>query len=229
MEGRVEGDIGGRPLAAGKPHRHDLADIPFAVRVEHVLTGHGEALERGTELGEGARPAHREHGADFVARIVAGPFQCERRQVHVCEERRVGHDRPPPRLADGHVAVEPPAHADALAPLVDLRCRQVADIVEIARGRAHVRASPGDARVAADGEDRQTRGHQPHRVIGRRVHAGDQPDIGNEDAQMRIVGHERAAGIGAMARHREAVAAGLREPAEPSLRPSRVLVTLETR
>ena len=229
MEGRVEGDIGGRPLAAGKPRRHDLPDIPVAVRVEHVLTGHGEALERGTELGEGARPAHREHGADFVARIVTGPLQRERRQVHVCEERRVGHDRPPPRLADSHIAVEPPAHADALAPLVDLRCRHVADIVEIARGRAHVRASPGDVGVTADGEDRQTRGHQPHRVIGRRVHAGDQPDIGNEDAQMRVVGHERAARIGAMARHREAVAAGLREPAEPSLRLGQLLVTLETR
>ena len=35
---------------------------------------------------------------------------------------------------------------------------------------------------------------------------------------MRVVGHERAAGIGAMARHREAVAAGLGEPAEPLLR-----------
>ena len=228
MGGRVERDVGGQPAAAGKPYRHQPPDIPVRVRVEHGLAGQGEAVECGAELGEAARAAHREHGADLVARAVPGPFQRERRQLQVGEQRRIGHDRPPPCLAHRHVAVEPPAHADALAALVDLRCRHVADIVEVARCRAQVGSAPGDVRVAADGEDRQPRRHQPHRVIGGRVHAGDQPDIGNENAEMGVVGDERAAGLGAMARHREAVAAGPGEPAEPALRHRGVAVTVGT-
>ena len=81
----------------------------------------------------------------------------------------------------------------------------------------HVRAAPGDVWVAADGEDRQRRRHQPHRVIGGRVHAGDQPKGGHEDAEMGIVGDQCAAGLAAIPRQGEAVTARLGDAAEQAL------------
>ena len=54
--------------------------------------------------------------------------------------------------------------------------------------------------------------HQADGVIGGRAQAGDQPDIGNEDAEMGVVGDQRAAGGAAAARHGDAVGARFRKP-----------------
>ena len=219
----VAGPGDGKAAVGPRPHGHRarrrVPDVPVPVGVDEVLGRRVHERDAGEEVVPARRPVDRVEGlGGAVVRVEPGPAQRDLgpQRQRACQHG--SHDGAVDGLADGRGDLGASPHADALdaagerLPLAAVEIaagmRRIGPLdEEVLHVRLEGRRTPGDARVAAQDDERDSRqrgsgGGQPRRLDG-----GEIPHRRGAKLQVRVVGEDRMAGGAARARDDEGVAA----------------------
>ena len=152
----------------------------------------------------------------MISSVGSCPAQRSAKRLAVARRhrRRIRHHRPERRRPHPPPGAEPEALADGRLALREGGGRQARHVEQVGGGGAQVGAAPGDAGIAPEADDGQPRHHHPDRVKGRRAHPGDEPQVRQGQAEMRVGGQQRRARGAARGRHRHRVAAAPRQPGQ---------------
>ena len=219
VDGGAPGPTRVMATTVGNPAGDDPTDVPIPVRDHRVLARAVPTGKQVHRLAGRAGVGHVEHLE--VDRIGPGTDpQRDERPLDAIGASQLARDGAPPRHASHELDRLAPAHRDGLRLEREGLARAVGehvprwirwihvddrDVLEIP-GR--VREADGDMRIAADHDAGHARDRETGPVDAWPLHAAPVPEDGRGDHEVRIVGEDRAAILGARARDDPAVAAG---------------------